>query len=84
MTRITSTRWLNASSPCTSNRPEVDFRMPINNRNKVVLPAPLGPRRPQICPAGTEKERLRSACLVPNDLTTCWMSTRERGASVIR
>jgi hypothetical protein len=35
--------------------------MPINSRNSVVLPEPLGPSSPQICPAGTANETPYSA-----------------------
>ena len=46
----------NASWPSMSSFPSVAFRMPMSSRNSVVLPAPLGPSRPQICPEGTEKD----------------------------
>src|ERR671932_490084 len=35
-----------------------------------VLPAPLGPIRPQMEPAGTTKERSRMACTPPKDSDT--------------
>jgi hypothetical protein len=34
-------------------------------RMVVVLPAPLGPRKPTTCPAGTSKERSSRAVTVP-------------------
>src|SRR5437762_11221912 len=46
---------------CTSNPamvalPEVGGRKHVSTRIVVVLPAPLGPRKPTICPFSTSKE----------------------------
>src|SRR2546430_11704130 len=51
----------------------------MSKRNRVVLPAPFGPSKPQICPAGTENEISRSAVLLPNRFVTCCTETRLSG-----
>ena len=45
-------------------RPESGMVMPIIMRMELVLPAPLGPRRPNIWPASIESERSRTATLL--------------------
>jgi hypothetical protein len=52
----------------------------MSNRNIVVLPAPFGPRRPQICPDGTLQETSASATFVPNVFVTSRSSTSAAGA----
>ncbi len=44
--------------------------IPISRRNRVVFPAPLGPRRPQICPRVMWKVTSTNACLSPNVFLT--------------
>src|SRR5512145_1996945 len=39
--------------------------MPMSIRSVVVLPAPLGPRKPKISPDRTSKDRSRTACRSP-------------------
>ena len=59
-----------------TNDPVVALRMPISSRKSVVLPAPLGPSSPQICPAGTAKEISCSATFSPKVLLTLSTTTR--------
>src|SRR5713226_560329 len=44
------------SYPATEAQPEVGGRKQVRTRIVVVLPAPLGPRKPTICPFSTSKE----------------------------
>jgi hypothetical protein len=75
MIRLAATRSSKASSESISIRPELALRMPMSRRNRVVLPAPLGPSSPQICPEGTEKETLRRAVLASKLLLTASTAT---------
>src|SRR5262245_17336354 len=45
--------------------PALGTKMPISMRMVVVLPAPLGPRKPNTSPCCTEKSRLRTATKAP-------------------
>ncbi len=53
------------SRPSTVARPLSGRSRPQTMRIAVVLPAPSGPMRPQIRPAGTVSERPRTARVVP-------------------
>ncbi len=53
------------SKPATVAVPEVGGKKQVNIRMVVVLPAPLGPRKPSISPAGISKERESTASLSP-------------------
>ena len=50
--------------PKRAMRPESGMVMPIIMRMELVLPAPLGPSRPNIWPASMERLRLRTATLL--------------------
>src|ERR1700680_2491956 len=52
-------------------RPPVGTRMPIMMRIVVVLPAPLGPRKPKTSPFSMEKSRSRTAVNSPYFLLRC-------------
>ena len=63
LTAFAGTPYLTEPALCPT-RPELAFNIPIITRIVVVLPAPLGPRKPNICPAGTSRLRpLRAANL---------------------
>src|SRR4051812_35520982 len=62
--------------------PEVGRTRPSSMRRVVVLPAPLGPRKPVTRPGATSNERSSTARTVPNDLDRC--STRIVPSLVIR
>src|SRR5579875_2520349 len=53
-------------SPRQCTIPASSSVRPNTARIVVVLPAPFGPRKPTICPAGTVKVRWSSAVRVPN------------------
>jgi len=81
---LADTRSSKASRLSTQTWPLVALRMPMRSRKRVVLPAPLGPRRPQIWPEGTEKVMSLRACLSgPKDLVT-WFTTTRPGWGVGR
>ena len=80
--RFSATRSANASRPSMRSVPAVACRMPIRSRNSVVLPAPLGPRSPQICPAGTLHDTPASAVLAPNVFTTPTSATSGGGSTL--
>src|SRR5438270_738593 len=56
MRRRTSRESQKTSRPSTVAVPEVAVRKPARMRMVVVLPAPLGPRKPTTRPRGTSKE----------------------------
>src|SRR5687767_14030262 len=64
MHRAASTFWTAMSYPATVTRPAVAALNPAIKRMVVVLPAPLGPRKPTISPAATVNDR-------------SWMTVRE-------
>ena len=51
-------------SPSISIDPASDFNIPVMHFMVVVLPAPLGPRNPNICPFSTLKLNLSRAFMV--------------------
>src|SRR5438477_13206590 len=53
-------------SPSSQASPEVGLSRPSNSFTDVVLPAPLGPRKPKISPRGTVIESPVSANVLPN------------------
>src|SRR3712207_6955689 len=55
-----TTLFRSLAEPSTSTRPRVGATSPSSMRMVVVLPAPLGPRKPQISPRSTVNDRLRS------------------------
>src|SRR5712691_220006 len=63
-------------SPSSHASPEVGLRRPSSSLTDVVLPAPLGPRKPKISPRGTVIDRPESATVLPNRLvrSTVWMA----------
>src|SRR3954470_10031576 len=56
------------SRPSTRIEPEVGWARPRSMRIRVVLPAPLAPRKPKALPRGTSRSTLSSATRVPNVL----------------
>src|SRR5450755_3470610 len=58
---LTSMGFSRTSYPATLAVPEVGGRKQVRMRIVVVLPAPLGPRKPTICPFSTSKEMLSTA-----------------------
>src|SRR6185503_8492779 len=67
------------SRPLMNTRPDVGLRRPATTRMLVVLPAPLGPRKPWISPAATSRLTPSTAVKAPYLLTRS--STRIMGAS---
>src|SRR5574340_329541 len=65
-----------AGSPKTRIAPSSGARMSMIIRIVVVLPAPLGPRRPKIPPWGISSERFRTAVWPANRLVTPTSWTR--------
>src|ERR1700678_2924128 len=61
MRRFTSIGCSCTSKPATLALPSVGGRKQVRIRMVVVLPAPLGPRKPTICPLSTSKEMLSTA-----------------------
>src|SRR5215472_16846218 len=59
------------SNPATFADPEVGGRKQVNTRIVVVLPAPLGPRNPTICPFSTSKEIWSTAIVRAYRLVSC-------------
>src|SRR3954447_20515346 len=56
--------------------PELGRTMPSSIRSVVVLPAPLGPRKPVMRPGSTEKDRESTAVKVPKRLVRLLTSIR--------
>src|SRR5208283_3453866 len=61
MRRFTSMGCSCTSKPATVAVPAVGGRKHVRTRIVVVFPAPLGPRKPTICPFSTSKEMLSTA-----------------------
>src|SRR5215469_3061458 len=82
------------SKPATLAVPEEGGRKQVSTRMVVVFPAPLGPRKPTICPLSTSKEMLSTATVRayrlvrPSTLIICIVSqpmrTRLRGAAAVK
>src|SRR3954452_20022390 len=64
--RLITREWRVASTPATIALPAVGDRSPVRRRMVVVLPAPLGPRKPKMSPSSTTKERSSTAWRPPN------------------
>src|SRR5881275_2365764 len=60
-----------SSQPC----PDVGFRRPSSSLTAVVLPAPLGPRKPNTSPRGTVMVRPASATVRPKRLDSSTVLT---------
>src|SRR5262245_60055474 len=58
---LTSRGCSRTSKPATLALPEVGGRKQVSTRMVVVFPAPLGPRKPTICPFSTSNEMLSTA-----------------------
>src|SRR5664280_2202489 len=58
---LTSIGCCSTSKPPTDAVPSVGGRKQVRTRIVVVFPAPLGPRKPTICPLSTSKEILSTA-----------------------
>src|SRR5690242_19591202 len=58
---LTSIGFSRTSKPATVALPEVGGRKQVRTRMVVVFPAPLGPRKPTICPLSTSNEILSTA-----------------------
>ena len=72
---LTLFAWAVTSKPETSARPEVGFRRVVKIIIVVLLPAPFGPRNPNISPSSTVKEIPSTAVTEPNDFERDWVST---------
>src|SRR5215469_2582345 len=59
------------SNPATSARPSEGGMKHVRMRIVVVLPAPLGPRNPTICPFSTSKEIWSTAIVRAYRLVSC-------------
>ena len=57
------------SNPATEARPASKRSRVANTRTAVVLPAPLGPSRPQTVPVGTSRSSPSNATVEPYRLT---------------
>src|ERR1700686_1846637 len=62
--------------PSRDASPELGLRRPRSSLTEVVLPAPLGPRKPKTSPRGTVIESPARATVCPNrlDRLTVWMA----------
>src|SRR5438270_7784347 len=58
---LTSRGFSSTSKPATLALPSVGGRKQVSTRMVVVFPAPLGPKKPTICPFSTSKEMLSTA-----------------------
>src|SRR5439155_18207764 len=65
MRRRTSVDCSKTSKPSTRTVPEVAGMKPVMIRMVVVFPAPLGPRKPRICPSAAVNETSRIAARSP-------------------
>ncbi len=65
MWRRTSLGWRTTSIPATVAVPASGVARVVSTRTAVVLPAPFGPSRPRIVPAGTSKETPARAWVSP-------------------
>src|SRR5438270_12523997 len=65
--------------PRSQPSPDEGASRPSRTFTAVVLPAPLGPRKPKTSPRGTVMDRPASAILPPNRLvrSTVWMAGDE-------
>ncbi len=63
------------SKPATRPVPEVGASRPVSILIVVVLPAPLGPRKPKISPSGTWKLTWSTAVKSPNRRVSSLTST---------
>src|SRR5260370_17721116 len=63
MRLLTSSGCSRTSKPATVALPDVGGRKHVSTRMVVVLPAPLGPRKPTIWPLRTSNEMLSTAVL---------------------
>ena len=65
MWRRTSSRWLTTSKPLTRAAPDVGSARVQSMLIVVLLPAPLGPRKPKTSPGGTVNDTPRTASTSP-------------------
>src|SRR5499425_1912294 len=72
MRRFTSNGFSRTSNPAIVAAPDEGGRKQVNMRMVVVLPAPLGPRKPTICPFFTSKEIWSTAVLRAYLLVSSW------------
>src|SRR5512135_3280834 len=62
---------LTTSYPAMTARPDVGGNTPHRMRMVVLLPAPLGPRKPTISPRSTANDTSEMAVNVPNRFVKC-------------
>src|SRR5580700_2717989 len=80
---LTSCGFSSTSNPDTVAVPEVGGKKQVRTRMVVVLPAPLGPRKPTIWPLSTSKDMLSTATVrayllvKPCTLIIFWFQTRQ-------
>src|SRR5665213_1298417 len=74
------------SMPLMCTVPAVGRRIPAIMRSVVVLPAPLGPRKPNSCPCGTSRLIASTAVKVPYFFVNAfnWIMGSASGRSVMR
>ena len=70
MTRLTELACFTISKPATQAFPEVGGRRVVSILITVVLPAPLGPTRPNISPGLIDKDRPSTAVRDPKRLVS--------------
>src|SRR5660397_70342 len=75
MRRCRATASAQGSPPSRDTRPPSDLSRPSRTRIVVVLPEPLGPRKPVTWPVGTERSSSRSARTDPKFLVRPSIST---------
>jgi hypothetical protein len=68
--RFTSSGCATTSNPQTEAWPDVGARSPESILTVVDLPAPLGPRKAQMVPLATSKDREFTAVTAPNCLVS--------------
>ena len=72
MRRFTSIGFSKTSKPATFTLPLLGGKTPVIIRMVVVLPAPLGPRKPTISPRATSKLTRSMAMTGPKYLLRSW------------
>ena len=82
MWRRTASRWATTSKPLTRAVPDVGSARVQSMLIVVLLPAPLGPRKPKTSPGGTLNETPRTASTSPYDLTRSSTSMAEGDETV--
>jgi hypothetical protein len=77
---LTAMGSLRRSTPQIVAVPLVGSNMPVSIFRVVDLPAPFGPRKPTICPAGTSNESESTAICAPKRLVSCCKEIIQSGS----